>query len=148
MSITRLVITDTSPAAAGTAVSAATLGGLGRFDALSFFVTITGATGGTIDVYLQTSFDGGTTWYDYAHFAQSAAAAAAVTKYFAVPNSDATGLTTVGKGTLASPGVALAASTILGGAWGDLMRAVYVAGASTSAGATQTIAVVGYQSRT
>jgi hypothetical protein len=128
-------LSSTSPASASTAVGA-TVTGLGAFRSLDVFATLTGATGGVLDVYLQTSPDGGTTWVDYAHYVQIAAADGAANKRFLVTNGgQQTTVTTVGTGT--TP--ALAANTVLGGDFGDRMRVVYVAGASTSAGAAQTI---------
>lgn len=138
------VFSDTSPAAAGTAVSASKAGALQRFGALTIIATLTGATGGTLDVYLQVSPDAGVTWYDYAHFAQLAAGAAAITKVITVSRAgQQTGIPTVG--TDLSP--ALAANAVVGGDFGDMMRVLLVAGASTSAGAVQTIKVIGTRSR-
>lgn len=112
---------------------------LQNYDSLRVVATLQGGTGGTLDVYLQTSVDG-SSWYDYAHFAQMADGAAQATRSFSVARSaQQTSITTVGVG--ASP--ALAANTVLGGDFGTQMRAVCVAGAGTSAGAAQTIAIVG-----
>jgi len=109
---------------------------------LSIFSTLQGATGGTLDVYIQYSPDGGTTWVDYAHFPQLAAGAGATSRVWsASKNAQQTTLTSVGTG--ASP--ALGANTIVGGDWGDRLRVVAVAGASTSAGALQTLLVVATQ---
>lgn len=138
------VFSDTSPAAAGTAVSASKAGALQRFGALTIIATLTGATGGTLDVYLQVSPDAGVTWYDYAHFAQLADGAAAITKVITVSRAgQQTGIPTVG--TDLSP--ALAANAVVGGDFGDTMRVLFVAGAGTSAGAVQTIKVIGTRSR-
>src|SRR5262249_6183355 len=68
-------LTFTSPGAPGTVAQPPTLG-LGAYKSLSIFSMLQGATGGTLDVYLQYSPDGGTTWVDYAHFPQVAAGAA------------------------------------------------------------------------
>jgi hypothetical protein len=140
-------ITDTSPASAITAIGGDTIGGLSRYDGLAIYATLTGGTGGTLDVYLQTSFDGGTTWYDYVHFAQKASGAAVTTVGVGIPPAGVTALTATGKGSLLTPAVGLAVNTIIGGPWGDLMRAVYVAGVSTSAGAAQIIEIIGYQGK-
>ncbi len=137
------LITDTSPAAPGTAAGDVA-GGLDRYDSLTIIATLQGATGGTLDVYLQMSPDGGTTWIDYAHYPQLAAAAVSSIRTWTVSRAaEQKTLTTVGSGT--SP--ALAANTIMGGDWGDRLRALYVAGASTSAGAVQTIRIVGTRLR-
>lgn len=136
-------LSSTSPSSATTAVGA-TVGGMGKCDSLIIYANLTGATGGTLDVYLQVSPDGGTTWVDYAHFTQIAAGAAAIHRVWTVTRrAQQTSIVTVGTGT--SP--ALAAHTIIGGEFGDRMRVVYVAGAGTSAGAAQVIKILGNLSR-
>lgn len=137
------LISDTSPAAASTAAGGH-IGMLQNYEALSIRATLTGPTGGTLDVYLQTSVDG-TEWRDYAHFTQIAAAAAAVTIGFSVSRSgQQTSILTIGKDL--TP--ALAANAVIGGDFGNQMRALYVAGAGTSAGAAQVIRITGVQHRT
>jgi hypothetical protein len=137
-------ISETSPAAASTVVGE-TVAGMDRFDAWALYATLAGATGGTLDVYLQSSFDNGTTWYDFAHFAQLTAAAAAKTFYVSSTQQvSATGAIQVGMGTTGSPSVALAADTYVRGPIGNLIRAVYVAGSGTSAGAAVLIDFVGF----
>jgi hypothetical protein len=129
----------TSPAAAST-VAQTDVRGLGAYHSLSIYSNLQGTTGGTLDVYLQYSPDGGTTFVDYAHFPQLAAGAAAATRVWNVTKlAQQTTLTTVGTGT--NP--ALAANSILGGDWGDRLRVLSVAGAGTTAGAGQTIIIVG-----
>lgn len=142
MAIFKLVgtISDTSPAATGTAVSAVTVGRLESFSDIIVVATLTGATGDTLDVYLQREL-ATNVWADWVHFAQIAAAAAAAS-YVIHPQKNNT-IVTVGVGTTAAPGVALAANTCAGGHPGSNVRAVYVAAASTSAGATQTIRILG-----
>ena len=68
----------------------------------------------------------------------AAGAAAASRVWTVTKNAQQTTLTAVGTGT--AP--ALAANTIVGGDWGDRLRAVAVAGASTTAGASQTVLIV------
>jgi hypothetical protein len=134
-------LTDTSPASAITAVGGDLGGGFRDCNALTVVATIQGGTGGVLDVYLQTSFDGGTTWLDYAHFPQLAAGAAATTRVWHVTRDSAVGtLIAVGSGTSPS----LTVNTINGGAFGDTFRVVYVAGASTSAGAAQVVKLFGW----
>jgi hypothetical protein len=140
VSIQLHTISDTSPAAASTAAGDV-LYGLGRYDALQITAELVGATGGVLNVYLQTSPDGGTSWFDYIAFPQLSAGASAVKYMVNVPQAGASGITVVGKNT--SP--ALAANTVVGGSWGDRLRALYVAGTSTSAGAAVVINVLGYQ---
>lgn len=135
--------TATSPSAAST-VAQTGINGLARFDAIAIEASLVGATGGTLDVYLQVSHDFNPTsaigtWVDYVHFAQLSAGAAAVS--YRVDPAITNSITTVGTGT--TP--ALAAAICAGGFWGDAMRVLFVAGASTSAGASQTIKVIGKQ---
>ncbi len=144
-----LSITGTSPAAAGQAALAAKAVGLDQFD--SFFVTalLVGATGGTLDVYLQRRVtDDGSVWADWIHFPQLAAAAGAV-KYAAASMPPAAATTTV-IGTTADNGTsgapALAANTVVAGHPGDQVRVVCVAGVSTSAGAAVTVHIRGVRS--
>lgn len=132
------LFSGTTQAAAGTLAHAAVTG-LGAFNSMTVYASLVGATGGTLDLYLQYSPDGGTTWVDYAHYAQLAAGAAAVQKVFSVTKDyDEKTITTVGSGS--TP--ALAANTVLGGDWGDRLRVVEVAGASTSAGAVIALTAV------
>lgn len=128
-------LSGTSPAAASTVVGLA-VGDLDNYDGLQIFATLTGATGGTLDVYLQVSPDDGTTWADYVHFPQLAAGAAAVSYLVTVSQFDGSAAVRV-VGTGSTP--ALAGNTVVGGSWGARMRVVFVAGAATSAGAAQTI---------
>lgn len=146
-----LVFAETSPAAAGTAISSAAVAGssgaagvamltagLDSFLSLTVVAKLVGATGGTLDVYLQSSPDQGTTWVDYAHFPQLAAGAAAVRYAFATAQGVQSAAPVV-VGINGAP--ALAANTIVGGAWGDRLRLVMVAGAATTIGAAVNITI-------
>jgi hypothetical protein len=142
--IGNLAFSETSPAAAGTAASsqpvsggnanylpAGVAGPLDDFEAVEVAADITAATGGTLDVYLQTSPDGGTSWYDIVHFPQAAGGSGQ--KFYRAPLSLATTTATavqVGKNLVP----ALAAATVVNGAFTDRCRLVMVAGAGTSAG--------------
>ncbi len=144
MQRTRQTFTATSPAAQSTAADTQVFADLDACDSLTIIGELQGATGGTLDVYLQTSYDDGATWYDYAHFTQLAAGAAAIKHAWHVSRaSERTTITTVGTGT--SP--ALAVGTILSGGWGNKMRMLFVAGATTSAGAAQTVRIFGIKNR-
>lgn len=115
----------------------AKLQGLNKYTDLHIVADLIGATGGTLDVYLQTSHDG-LRWNDYAHFAQLAAGAAAITVTFAVTRrAQQTSITTIGKDN--TP--ALAANSVVGGEFGDQMRVLCVTGVGTSAAATLSIFV-------
>lgn len=133
----RYLLTSTSPATATTAVGDTVLG-LDQWDAIGIVYTVQGASGGTLDICLQTSYDGGTTWWDYVRFAQITAGAAAVSGRI-YPFAFEADFVTVGKGS--SP--AMTKGTCAGGFWGDQMRVLYTSGAGTVAGASQTIEVIG-----
>jgi hypothetical protein len=140
MSLNRLfVMTNTSPASASTAVGAQTITGLDDYDWFEVDGYLQGATGGTLDVYIQRKV-ATDTWVDWIHFSQLAAAAAAI-KQHVPPNGTLSGITTIGGGSDATPGVALAAGSACGCHPGDALRMVFVAGAGTSVGASQTLRV-------
>lgn len=150
MSHATWIFSETSPNAAGTAASSQAVenqasylsngvaGPLDDYDALWVQADLVGATGGTLDVYVQSSPDDGRTWYDVVHFTQLAAGAAAISYRATLSLQSAmTAPDTVGKNT--SP--ALAAGKVSQGAFGDRLRLLMVAGASTSAGAAVHVAV-------
>jgi hypothetical protein len=142
MKVTRQTLTETSPASATSAAGTLVASDLERCSALTIIGELQGATGGTLDVFLQTSWDGGTTWYDYAHFTQLAAGAAAIKYAWHVSRaSERTTITAVGS---AAAGV-IATGAIMAGGWGNQMRMAFTAGASTSAGAAQTVRIFGLQ---
>jgi hypothetical protein len=128
----------TSPASAIT-VAGTAVTGLAGYSSMTFYAALTGGTGGTLDLYLQWSPDEGTTWVDYAHFVQLASGATIIHRMFST-SSRAQQITVATIGVGSSP--ALAANTVVGGAWGDRLRVVMVAGASTSAGAAQVLKAV------
>lgn len=144
-------LSGTSPAAASTAAGASA-SGLAKFTAVRVDAVLTGATGGALDVYIQRKL-AANVWVDWAHFPQLAAGASAVAYSFTVTTGNlgtaATGtlsatiaaITTRGNDATPSPG--LAAATLDLNHPGDHIRVVYVAGASTSAGAAQVITVTG-----
>lgn len=137
------LISDTTPAAAGTAVGDA-IGGFDDYDYVRVDAALVGATGGALDVYLQRLVRPNL-WADWVHFTQLAAGAAAV-KYSVVgAHGLSTAIVTGNLGTDDTPAVGLAAGTFTGGHPGKAIRAVYVAGASTSAGAAINIYVQAFR---
>jgi len=131
-------LSATSPSAQST-VAGPVAAGLENVDSLLILASLTGATGGVLDVYLQTSADGGASWYDYAHFAQKAAGSGVTHHLFSVSrHAQQLTITTVGKDT--TP--ALPANTVVGGSFGDRLRVLFVAGSGTSGGAAQTIELI------
>ncbi len=132
-------LTGTTPAAPSTAVVGAPAVFATYIDApesLDICASLIGATGGTLDLFLQTSPDGGATWFDYGHYAQLAAGAAAFRNRVGVSRFQQA-LTPVVVGVNLTP--LLAAATFVGGPFNDRMRLVAVAGAGTTAGAVITI---------
>lgn len=131
---------ETSPAAASTAASANALGGFDSFDAVEIVASLQGATGGTLNVYVQASWDGGTSWFDWIAFPQLAAAASTI--HHRVSPGLPGVINTVGKDL-----TPLLSAGSVAGTWGPMLRVVYKAGASTSAGAAQTVKAYGYNAR-
>jgi len=140
------IFSETSPAAPGTSVSsqavqssasylpAGVVGPLDDGGSVDILAQLVGATGGTLDVYMQSSSDNGQTWQDRVHFAQLAAGAAAISygvtlTAFGQPTSAAP--VQIGTGTTPM----LSAGTYLQGIGFDRMRLVLVAGTGTTAGA-------------
>jgi hypothetical protein len=109
-----------------------------KYDSMLVVGVLAGLTGGTLDVYLQDSPDGGTTWLDCCHFTQVAAAGSGKYAFSLALSSTPVA---IGTGTTGSPGVALAASSVRPAPWcTDTMRIVAVSGSGTSgSAAVQTI---------
>jgi hypothetical protein len=142
---------ETSPATAITAASAnavvgadstalagVCVGELDEFDAIQIQASLVGATGGVLNVYVQSSLDGGASWYDLVHFPQLADGASAIVYVCSLSSPQ---LTPVVVGTGTSP--ALAANTVVGGAWGDRLRLLMVAGTGTNTGAAVVVRMMG-----
>jgi hypothetical protein len=85
-------------------------------------------TGGTptLDLYLQTSADNGTTWRDIGH---TQFTTAALHRFFAI-----SGETAGGAAPLAASDAALAGETVVQGPWGDQIRLKWVFAAGGSSG--------------
>lgn len=127
-------ITATSPAAASTVAGTKELSNLDDFSWFTVAAKLTGATGGTLDVYLQRWVGVLQEWHDWLHFSQLAAGAALI-RHAVDCRMSATAATVVGAGT--TP--VLAVNTLACSHPGTKVRALFTAGASTSAGASQTI---------
>ncbi len=140
----KIIGAETTPTSATTVASAGTIKGCNGFDSIGAILEFTGPVGGmggTLDIFVQSSWDEGTTWFDLIHYSQFASGAAATTLK---TSTDATNtITTIGKNT--SP--ALAANACAGRPWGDWIRMLYEAGASTTAGATVKLTVIGTNTR-
>jgi len=158
MPVHNLAFVETSPAAAGTAASSQPVLGvsdnglpggvaglIGDYEGAELIAELVGATGGTLDVYVQLSPDSGNNFYDVIHFPQLSAGASAV--IYQSPLSTATNTATpivVGKNLVP----ALAANTVVNGAFTDRLRLVMKAGSGTSAGAQVVVRVCPQRSRT
>jgi hypothetical protein len=117
---------------------------IGDYEGADVVAELVGATGGTLDVFVQLSPDEGQNWYDIIHYPTLAAAAPAV--IYQTPISTATNTATAVKvGKNLAP--ALAAGTVVNGAFTDRLRLVMVAGAGTTAGAPVVVRVCPQRSR-
>lgn len=134
-------LTATSPANSTAAAGSVIANGLDQYDWFTLDVTIQGAAGDTLDIYLQRDMGDGT-WRDWIHLPQLAAAAAAAS-YTIDSKQTEDGLVTVGTGS--SP--ALAAGKFSCTHPGEKVRVWFVPGASTSAGASQVIKLTGWKRR-
>lgn len=136
----------TSPATASTNYVGTAHEGFSRYKALTIIATLTGATGGTTDILIETSADG-VDWYEWHHFAQKAGSAAATTVVYS-PNPWAGGTTgtATGKNNLSGSTLGttmvLAVNTAAPVQWLDQLRIRYVTGSGVSAGAVQSVVVV------
>jgi hypothetical protein len=151
MSLASFVFLETAPAAPGMAASAQVVQGsanyfpagvagpLDDFEALQLVAELVGNTGGTLDVYVQTSPDQGVNWFDFAHFAQLNAGAAAV-RYVLTASLYTQNTAPIAVGKNLAP--ALAANTFVNGAFGDRVRLLMVSGTGTTAGAAVKVSVV------
>jgi|ERR1019366_8885937 hypothetical protein len=142
--IAQFLFSATSPAAPGTVVSSAPVANAASFlpvgvagpledyeSGSAIFDVAANTSGGTLSCVLQTSPDGGRTWADFIRAPTIANAHAAI--IYSAPFSLAVTTTApiaVGEGT--TP--ALAANTIVGGAFSDRMRLVMIAGTGASSG--------------
>lgn len=130
----RQTITETSPATPSTVVGVQVLTGLDDALSLKILATLTGATGGVLDVFLQ-GFDG-VNWFDVCHFAQLGAGAAAAIFAVSLHRDQPSGVPAV-IGFDGTP--LLAVNTVSQGGFSDRLRMVFIAGASTTVGASQVI---------
>lgn len=137
-------MSGTSPAAASTTVVGYTLSvEIGTFTTCAGIADLTGGTGGTLDVYIQTAFrkvNATPIWADVAHFSQLTAGAAVTRTAFTLTRFNASVAMTTGLNTTnGTP--ALPANTVVPGLLGYSLRIVYKTGASNTVGAAQSILI-------
>ena len=125
-----------------------TLPGLQEFNKAVGTANLIGATGGTLDVSIQTNYggsglmgSGGVTtglWKDIARFTQLAAAGPAVSSGFVLTRGIGGTLNAPTTENTADGTPALAVNTIVPQALGDALRLIVLPGAGTTAGAALT----------
>jgi hypothetical protein len=151
-----LPFSTTSPNApsAGTPLIVGTAFGLDEYGDVTIDAAVLGATGGTLDIYFQSTVKGppqvakeAARWFDVAHLPQLANGAAALRWVFQITRSRGAPAATVSVTSDVSVNgtSSLAVNTILSQALGDGIRMVLVAGASTTAGAALVIDGCAYQ---
>jgi hypothetical protein len=129
-----IIISFSVPAAAST-TTIGTQFSLGcGYDKIVLISTLTGMSVGTLDLYIEESWDLGTSWYQVGHFTQLAGGAAAATKRQIIPYPGTGTAVATSKSTLASASLSLAANTFLEMPWAPLLRIISVTGAGVNAG--------------
>lgn len=107
------------------------------YELLSVVGEFGGNTGGTLDVYVQTFYNGH--WYDFCHIKQVTAGGAVARVQYVAGRATQTNGTVIGIDN--TP--ALANDTIVGGVWGEKFRLWMVSGASTTVGAAVKVYILG-----
>lgn len=137
-----------SPAVPGTVISSKLPGSFLTADVVTITALLTGATGGTLDVLLQ--YQAATNvWVDWVRFPQITAAAAQACYQV---SSNGTGTSTILTSSI-STDVAVGTGGLAANAMSNIqpngpVRVVFIAGASTSAGASQSFIVTCFRSFT
>lgn len=147
MSRASFIFVEMSPSAPGTAASSQPVqsaasylpggvaGPMQDFDAVDVIAEIKGATGGTLQIYVQSSPDDGASWYDMVAF-PSVGAGATIAYYKAPISNTTTTASPVLVGKNLTPALINSSTAgVVNGAFTDRMRLVMVAGSGTSAGA-------------
>lgn len=140
MATATYTVTGTTPNAAGTAqVGSSAFTGLDYFSTVTIVGQLQGATGGTLNLYIQSSLDG-VIWYDVVAYAQLAAGAAALRNVVTLNRGfrGTPGITTVNA---ASGTPSLTANSVNADCLGTYLRLMATAGAGTSAGQTITLTI-------
>lgn len=140
-----LDLSGTSPAAPSTVVGATSATRIGMYSTCAFYVQARGATGGPLDIIVQTLFKQTNVspgmWVDVAHLPQQAAAGALTGYTFTLTRWSPTTAAIFTPVNTVSATPVLAVNTVVPGILGYQLRVVFVAGALTTAGAVQTILV-------
>lgn len=131
-------VSGTAPSSASSAIVDSEITGLSICPIVAVTASLTGNTGGTLDVYIQRWDVGLGAWIDWARFPQLASGAAEI-KYTTPAPAQSTTITEVGED--ATP--AIAANTCVGGHPGDKVRVWAVSGTSTTAGGAVVVSFQG-----
>jgi hypothetical protein len=156
MSRALFTFVEQTPSSPGTAVSSAPVqsaasylpggvaGPFSEYSAIAaYFDVPLNTSGGALDVVLQTGPDDGGNWYDSIRLPTSANGAAA--KTYAAPISLSTNTSTptvIGK----NGAPALAANTVVNGAFSDRCRLVFTAGSGASSSITVVVRIMAQRS--
>lgn len=141
-----VIVAFSVPATASTTTIGTMFSLGGQYDKIVLTSTLTGMSVGTLDLYIEESWDLGVTWYQVGHFTQLAGAAAVATKRQIIPYPGTGTAVATGKSTLAAATLALAAGTFCEAPWGPLLRVISVTGAGANAGAVvQTLSFIPWQ---
>ncbi len=103
----------------------------------------TRAVGARVDLYVQDSFDGGTTWFDFCHFTQVTGTAEA-TQVFTMSGGavNNTPMLIIGRGTLTVPNLTIGVGVYRPSPPGPMIRLVAtVGGAASGAAQVQEVSV-------
>jgi hypothetical protein len=129
-----VIIPFSVPAAASATTIGTQFSLANQYDKIVLISTLTGMSVGTLDLYIEESWDLGTSWYQVGHFTQLAGGAAASTKRQLVAYTGTGTATATGKSTLGTATLTLAAGTFLEAPWAPLLRIISVTGAGANAG--------------
>lgn len=138
--ITQFVLTRDTPTEPGVDVGLTYATGLDAFDYITAIITSVGGAGGTINIVLQVSHDGGTTWRDWFRSDDITDGASAETIVVSPHSGDGTPVV-VGMGE--TP--ALAKGTVAPGSWGSKMRCTIDAGDGVDTAVEQVVIIEGYR---
>ncbi len=139
------------PATGSTTTASTVLAAGWPISGMVILAALQGMSGPSLDIYIQESWNYGTpgatvAWSDVAHFPQVLGNSGQVTTRVSITTAGDAEPETVGTGTTAAPGVALAAGTFCDGPWAPWLRVVAVTGSQTPASSvTQTITLYAWR---
>lgn len=135
---TTVDLSTTSPSTPVTTICSVSQS-LTLFRNLEIVAILQGNTGGAMDLYVQSSPDGGTTWADYIHYPQQASGGGPQAYHVTVGRDGGQTAAPVVISTGITP--SLAVNTVVGGSFGNFLRVVIKSGAGTTVGKAQFIKI-------